>query len=333
MLWLYIILGIIGFFIIIFIISYLIAKKLHNSFFSGHFNNDTRIRFYTKEEFGLEFSSLEIKVENDTMKGGLYNYKDYDNTKIFVVLHGMWSGVDAYMQDIEYICKKGYQVLAMNYVGTNDSTGNLVGLGNSLRCADYILNYIKSNNELKDKDIYVYGHSWGGFATSNIPYYHNDIKGICALAPFISITNCMKGLLPKPLWFIIPAYLLIEYHKTKKYSLANSYKSLKDFKGNIVIIHSKNDKTVDFKYNTYKLQKKLKNANFIIVNKDHCPQYSDNAVMVGREYMNSISKMTEDEKTSYMLNFDFHSMGELDNEVLDRAFKFLLNSEVQDGRE
>lgn len=334
MLWLYIILGILGFFIILCIIAYLIAKKLHKSFFSGHYYNDTRITYYTKEEFNLEFTPLEIPVDNEVMKGGLYNYKEYDNQKIFVVLHGMWSGVDAYMQDIAYICKKGYQVLAVNYLGTNDSTGSLTGLGNSLRCADYIMNYIKSNDELKNRDIYVYGHSWGGFATSNIPYYHKDIKGICALAPFISIKGCMEGLLPKPLWFIIPAYLWIEYRKTKKYSLCNTYKSLMDFKGNSVIIHSVNDKTVNFKYNTYKLQKKLSNTHFLVVtDKDHCPQYSTLAVEVGRKYMKAISSMSEEEKTEYMKTFDFHSMGELDVPLLDKAFELLLNPEVQDGRE
>lgn len=333
MLWLYIILGIFAFLCIYFIIAFLIAKKLHKSFFSGHFYNDSRIRFYNKEEFGLEFTPVEIKVDNSIIRGGLYNYKEYDSTKLFIVNHGMWSGVSAYIQDVEYFCKKGYQVLAMNYEGTNESDGNLVGLGNSLRCVDHIVKYVKSNPELNTRDIYVYGHSWGGFATSNIPYYHKDIKGILAISPFISIKSCMKGLLPKALWFIIPVYMLIEYSKTKGYSRANSYKSLKNFKGNVVIIHSENDNLVKFKYNTYKLQKKLPHASFLIEKeKDHCPQYTHQAIQITRKYLEDLKGMTEEEKTKYMEGFDFHAMGALDCELLDKALKLLLTPEVQDGK-
>ena len=325
MLWLYIILGILAFLLIFAIVAYAIAKKLHKAFFIGHYYDDTRINYYTKEEFGLDFSPVEINMEDSILKGGLYSYPNYDKTKIFVVFHGMWSGVAAYVQDIEYICHKGYQVLAMNYEGTNDSTGNLRGLANSLRCADAIIKYVKENPLLKEREIYVYGHSWGGFAATNIPYYYKDIKGVLALAPFISISSCMKGMLPKGLWFIIPFYKIIEYGKTKKYSKANAITSLADFKGNVVIIHSTNDKVVKFKYNTNMLKKKLSNLNYIIVDdKDHCPQYSINAVAVGRKFMEETSKMGEKEKTEYMKGFDFHSMGALDNSLLDKAFGLLL---------
>ena len=325
MVWLYIILGILAFLVIFAIVSFAIAKKLHKAFFGGNYKDDTRISYYTKEEFNLEFKEVEIKLEDSTLTGGLYNYHSYDKTKIFVVFHGMWSGVSAYIQDIEYICSKGYQVLAMNYEGTNNSTGSLRGLANSLRCADSIINYVKTNEELKNREIYVYGHSWGGFAASNIPYFHKDIKGVIALAPFISISSCMKGMLPKGLWFIIPFYKIIEYGKTKKYSKANSITSLADFKGNVVIIHSTNDKVVKFKYNTNMLKKKLSNVSYIIVDdKDHCPQYSINAVAVGRKFMEETSKMSEEEKTEYMKGFDFHSMGALDKNLLDKAFGLLL---------
>lgn len=334
MYWLYIILGLFGLFLLYFIISYVISKKLHNAFFSGHYYDDKRINYYNKEEYGLLFKSLEINVEGSIIRGGLYNYSSYDNSKIFIVCHGMWSGVSAYMQDVEFFCKRGYQVLAMNYEGTNNSDGNLNGLGNSLRCLDYIINYVKNNDELNNRDIYVYGHSWGGFATLNIPYYHKDIKGILSISPFISIKQCMKGLLPKGLWFIIPVYKLIELNKTKKYSLANAYKSLSKFKGNIVILHSRNDKVVKFKYNTNKLMKKLNNASYLIVDdRDHNPHYSLSSVLALREYSEKVSKMSQEEATLFMKTVNFHSLGELDYDLLDKALKLLLNGEISDGRE
>ena len=88
--------------------------------------------------------------------------------------------------------------------------------------------FVLENEELKNKDIYVVGHSWGGFATVNIPYYHKDIKGILAIAPFYSINSCMKGLLSKPLWILLPFFDFIEKKLCGKYAKANALKTLKD---------------------------------------------------------------------------------------------------------
>ena len=330
MLWLYIILGVIFVFILLLISLYIIAKKLHNKLFQHRYQNDPRIRYYTKEEFNLGFKSVEIKLEDEILRGGLYFYPDYDEKKIFILNHGMWSGVDSYIQDIEYFASKGYLVLAMNYEGTLESSGkNIRGLSNSLRCVDYIVKYVKENEELKNKDIYVVGHSWGGFATVNIPYYHKDIKGILAIAPFYNVNSCMKGFLPKPLWISLPFYDLIERKLCGKYAKANALKTLKEFKGNIVILHSENDKMVKFKYNTNMLMKQnLKNASFLIFkDKDHNPHYSYSALECFNKFFREISSLSEEDKTEYMKNTDFHKMGELDKEVLDKALKLLLKEE------
>ena len=72
------------------------------------------------------------------------------------------------------------------------------------------------------------------------------------------------------------------------------------------------------------LKQRLPKFNYILVDdKDHCPQYSIDAVEVGRKFMEATSKMSEEEKTEYMKNFDFHSMGALDNKLLDKAFLLL----------
>ena len=324
----YIVLGVISFLVLICIILFIISLNVHKKLFSNRFKSDSRISFYNKEEFGLNSKPIEISMGEVALRGAIYSYPNYKSDSIFVYCHGMWSGIPEYMQDIEFFCKNGYPVLAIEYEGTNDSSGkNIRGLSNSLRCIDKAIDYIESDSKLKDKKIYVAGHSWGGFAASNIVKYHKNIKGIIAISPFISIKNCYKGLLNKALWCLIPFLYLIDLVKCGKYAKSNTIKSLKEFKGNIVILHSKNDRIVKFKYNTLLLMnnKNIK-ANYIIVDdKNHHPHYSKEALALLNEYEEKLRFLkTEEERTNYMKTVNFHKLGELDYEVLTKALNLLI---------
>lgn len=335
MLWLYIILGVFCFFIVIGIIGFFYVLKLHKNLFGNRYSNDTRINYFKKEEFNLEEEPVEVNMEGITLRGGLFYYSDIKTNNLLVLNHGMWSSIDAYMQDIAYYAKKGFLVIAINHEGVESSDGkNIKCLANSLKCLDYVLRYVKSNPRFKDYNLYVVGHSWGGFATINITSYHNDIKGIFAISPFISVKACMKGLFPKALWPFIPLFLLIEKHYASLYSKANALKGLKDFKGNIVIMHSRNDNIVKFRYNTGMLVKKhINNISYIIVeDRDHNPYYTYESIMATRKFQNDIKGLSNSEKDLFMKNTDFHKLGYLDEELLDKAVKLLLNGEVKDGK-
>lgn len=335
MMWLYIILAFLGLFIIYVILGFVIAIKLHKSFFYNRYKDDSRINYFTKEEFNLISEDITVPMDNIKLRGGLFYYPNYDSKKLIILNHGMWSSITAYIQDIAYFAKKGYQVLAINHEGVESSDGKSIrGLANSLRCLDNVINYVKSTDRFKDLDLYVVGHSWGGFAASNITKYHKDIKGILAISPFISVNNCLKGFFPKIIWFSIPFFLILEKIYCKKYYNANAYKSLKDFKGNIVIIHSKNDNIVKFLYNTNVLIKKKLNASFLIYdNRDHCPHYTMDSILLTRKFNEEVKKIDPKEVDDYMRNTDFHKLGYIDEEVLDKAVSLLISCEVSNGRE
>ena len=321
--------------IIFIVISFIIASKLHNGLFKARYKDDSRINYFTKEEFNLLSEDIEVPMDNITLRGGLFYYPNYDTKKLIILNHGMWSSISAYMQDIAYFAKNGYQVLAINHEGVESSDGkNIRGLANSLRCLDNVIKYVKKTDRFKDLDLYVVGHSWGGFAAANIALYHKDLKGVLAISPFISVKDCLKGFFPKSIWFTIPFFLLLEKIYCKKYSKANAYKALKDFKGNIVIIHSENDNIVKFMYNTNVLMKKKINASFLIYdNRDHCPHYTMDSILLTRKFNEEVKKIDPKEVDDYMRNTDFHKLGYIDEEVLDKAVSLLTGCEVSNGRE
>ena len=115
--------------------------------------------------------------------------------------------------------------------------------------------------KLKNKDIYVVGHSWGGFATSNIAALHPDIKGVVPMSPVISVSELTKGLLPKWMGFMAYLFKFIDSLKCGKYSYFNAIKSLNNYKGKVLFIHSIDDEMVKIDYSTNLVKEKCKNKN------------------------------------------------------------------------
>ena len=69
---------------------------------------------------------------------------------------------------------------------------------------------------------------------------------------------------------------------------------------------------------------KFKDIESIISdNKYHNPNYSDKAISIMLEYSTKTKELKNEELKNYKKNFDYHTMGELDNEVMDKIILFL----------
>lgn len=319
--------------ILLFIIVLFLAVVLnfHNKMFKHRCAIDPLVKNYTSEEFNLSYKPFEVEYKNEYIRGNIYSYPKDKYEGLILYLHGMWSTHNSYMQDIEYFARNGYLVLGIDYLGTGMSTGKtLKGFGSSLLCADACINAIKQDTILSKYDLTVIGHSWGGYAASNIAHYHKDIKNVVALAPFSSISCLIKGTIPKPLWLITPFFLLVDYINCQKYSLNKSYKTINETNVKTLILHSKDDKVVNYKYNTKVVEEKCKNKNakFIIVDgKNHQPYYSLRATNLLRDYYIKTRELALDEEKlkSYKTNTDYHALGELDLDIMNEILSFIKN--------
>ena len=325
MLFLYIFLGVLAVFLIA---CFVIAKISHNQFFNYHYEADPDIPLYTAEEFNVSKDKVEFKEGKNTLRGYLYHKGEYDDNKIIIYAHGMFSNHNSYLQDICYLAEKGYLVLGFNYLGVSDSDGkNLKGFGSSIEGVDAAIKYIKSNDELKNKDIYVVGHSWGGFAACNIVKFHPEIKGIAALAPFVSTYSIVKNTLPKQIRFITPMVVLIDDICCGKYSRCNSIKSLNSYKGKALLIQSTDDYIIDYNKSGIGLIKNKttnKNINYLTEeNKGHQPHYTIEGVKLMREFEAKARTLRGEELKEYKGQCDFHKMGELDPRVMDKIVEMI----------
>ncbi len=317
MIYLFIILGII---VVLLIITGFI---IHNIAFGKRYEANPLVKLYTKEEFNLNATPLEIKYKKEIIRGNLYNYNDFDTNKLIIYCHGMWSNHNSYLQDIEYFCKNNLLVFGFDYIGVSSSSGkNIKGLGNSLKSLDIVVNYFEK--KYPNKEIYVVGHSWGGFATTNIIALHPNIKGIIAMSPFISIYSCINKFVPKGLRFLTPFLYLADISKNGKYSLLKTKNSLKSNKGKVLFLASIDDPMVPYENNTGYIKKLYPNLNYIIVNnKGHNPNYKEEAVKKLQKFQNDIKAVPSDKITEFMNSINFHELGELDTSVMDKLIEFI----------
>lgn len=319
-----ILLIIVGVLVGLFVLLLLILTICHNKMFASRYTVDPDVTYYKKEEFNMNMDPVEFKVDNDTLRGGVY-YHDFEEYKgLIVFCHGMFSSIHSYMQDIAYLSSKGYKILAINYTGIDSSDGkNYRGFGQSLKCIDYAVRYAKENAQLKNYDISVVGHSWGGFAALNIQKYHNDIKKAVAIAPFVSTRLLLKSYIPKIFYFVLPAFVLIDSMKCGGYSFANAIKVLKN-KENVMIVKSKNDHMVKYELNAKKLlDSNNKIASIINDNRLHNPHYTQESVNLLAEYSKKLNELSSEERKELKRNTDFHKLGELDQEVMDKIVAFI----------
>ena len=326
----YIIISIIGFIILSSIISGIIGvfisiRKFHKSMFDKRYMPDPRISFYTKEEFNLEAAKIEAYVDNQKIVGYLYHNEIYDKNKLIIFCHGMFSSKESYMQDIGYIANKGFLVLGFDYLGTNESEGKLLGFGNCLLSTDAIMKYIKSNDKLKDKDIYVIGHSWGTFAAGNIIKLYPEIKGCVLLAPMTNIKLITKTMSSKSIHMFLPLFLNYDNKKSGGYSKYDICDSLKDYNGKVLVIQSLSDPVIPSNIGIDRIKEELKdkdNIKYIYPeNRLHNPEYTKDAVKYYAEFVKNTKTLNEEELTEYMKTCNFHKMGELDPIIMDECIK------------
>ncbi len=315
-----------GIILLLFSISLIIYYKA----FGKRWDPDGIIKYYSIDDYNnLKSDDVSIKTKKGLLRGKKYYYL-YDNYKgIIIFSHGMWGSHRAYIQEIEILAKNRYYVLAIDAYGTELSDGKAIkGLGNSLFVLDEAIKYTKMY--YNPEDIYVMGHSWGGYAALNISNIHSDINKIIIMSPFISVKAILKIFIPKFLYICIPFLLLFDYINFGKYSLYNGKRSIKNTNIKTLILHSKDDLVIPYNKSSYLLEK-INNKNvsyYILDGKNHNPDYKDSSILYAKECMKKINEIKdEDLKLAYKKSIDYHKMGEIDNNVFNVILEFL-NGEV-----
>lgn len=298
--------------------------------------DDTETVFYfsAKDFPGLKAEPHSFKSSmGHELKGYFYEYGNAKQDRLIVFDHGFGGGHQAYMKEIELICKNGYRVFSYDHTGCMQSGGeNPNGLAQSLCDLNDCISMLKAEGYADGRKISVIGHSWGGFSTLNISALHPDISHIVAIAGFVSVSDMVSTFFDGIMKGYRAPVMALERQSNPTFVKYNAVESLKASKTKALLIYSENDHLC--KRNHYDILKagldSCDNVSFLFVeNKGHNPNYTEDAVKYLNEFVSARTKLlrkkslTDKEKADFVSSFDWERMTEQDKAVWDKILAHL----------
>ncbi len=181
-----IIIIIISLFLLFSIISFVVIKKVFDDMFArvevGKYSAYLR---YEDVEEDYERELMSFPSGKNQLQGYLYGA---ENTKgIVLISHGMGGMAESYMAETVYFVNHGYQVFAFDNTGCAGSEGkNSIGVPQSVIDLDAALTFMEGEQRFAGLPVFLYGHSWGGYAVTAIHHFDHDIAASVSVAGFNS---------------------------------------------------------------------------------------------------------------------------------------------------
>ncbi len=166
------------------VVSVVICGKVYDEQFTRSEAPDWRIRA------GLHYGITDPRYPRETVaipSDGLtlngYLFGGDNTTGLVVFCHGMGGGVEYYLPEICALVDRGWQVLACDFRGSMTSPGESTrGIPQSVVDLDNILAWVEENERFDGMQICLAGHSWGGYAVTNILNEDHDIAAVVSFA-------------------------------------------------------------------------------------------------------------------------------------------------------
>lgn len=238
----------------------LAAKAAYDAFFKRYEKRNINEVFgefdYSRVEHRLPRATFFFPSGRWKLQG--YFYPCRGAKGMVVVCHGMHAGADDYIPFIEYFVRNGYAVFTYDCEGTYASEGDsTVGMCTPLVNLDHALTYIKNNKQLSQYPLFLFGHSWGGYAATSVLSIHKNIRGCSAVAPFNSGYTLLleKGeqytaLFSDMLKMDFPKEFLNTYQSLlfRDYTKYDAVKGINSTNIPVYIAHGKRDFVISFNY-------------------------------------------------------------------------------------
>ena len=268
------------------------------------------------------------------LQGYFYFYGDKRADRFVIFDHGVGGGHDSYVKEIERLARHGYTVFSYDHTGCKESEGeNIVGFSQSVNDLDHAVKALRATDEYKSAALSVVGHSWGGFATLNIPKLHPDIESCVALSGFIGVKRMLEQQFSGLLKCYRKAIFDYEAQQNPTYALMDARQSLSDTATRVLVIHSADDPVVRCEYHFDTLQAALSNPNVAFLQVDgkaHNPNYTTAAVKLLGEMTSDMTRgikeksfATEKDMIAFRDRWNWDAITEQDEELWQTILDFL----------
>ncbi len=217
----------------------------------------------SKKEFRPIIKDLEGKISKitihteDKIKLNCWEINPHCFEQYIIVCHGNSQNLNSCQEIYSQIHKKGYGVLAFEYRGYADNSGNTTEKG-LYKDAETALNYLK-NKGIKENKIGVFGYSLGGAVATDLASKHN-LNCVILMSTFTNAKElCKDGVNYLELKLPPKVKKAIDKIPNALIPIGSDYssdKKIASIKSPIAFIHSVNDKAIPIKHS----QKLAENA-------------------------------------------------------------------------
>lgn len=291
-------------------------------------------KFFTQSDFeGLNKKDIcFLSKQGNTLRGGIYYYKENSDCLV-IFCHGIGEGLAQYMREIELLANYGFEVLAYDNTGCNTSDGqDIIGLSQGLSDLISCVDYVSTSGILKGRKVYVVGHSWEGYAASNINNFRR-VNKVVSISGFISVKTMICQMLKGVAALFRSSILNCEKANNPECFNSSAIDALNKKDSKALLIHSLDDNFVSAKKNTLYLQEKITNPNvkFIITDKKgHNPNYTFDGVSYMTEVFSALNSKvksgelkTPADKKDFLKDVDWWKMTNQDQQIFSSIIEFL----------
>ena len=323
---------------------YIVVGRLYKKIFYKRTETDPFLMFHYEDYPGLirEDSSF-TSNHYQRLQGYFYHYKNYDQNKVIIFAHGYGNGHARYLDLIEYLCRNGFLVYSYDVTSFDESEGEGIdSFPQAIIDLSFAIKHIKGEARTKNSNIYLVGHSMGGYAVGcNLNIYH-DIDKAVILSGFNQSGELIKAQGEK--WAGESAPDFVKYVDSyEKYFYPNYYQmtvvdGLKNSKNTkAIFVHSKDDNTVLYDQSMGQYIKNFKDDKRVelityknrghgtIYYSDKGRKYFEEQHKLYKKYCKSAGNITKLDKINYL---DEHLdkkiwLDMLDHNLLDDIINFL----------
>ena len=165
-------------------VSLVVVQFLFNDIFQR-----TAPRKYTASlrygDVAEEYSREEVSFLSGGNRLAGHLYGDGNPAGLVVISHGLGGGEESYLPEALTFVDHGYQVLCYSNTGCWDSQGkNSVGLSQSLLDLDAALTWAEGERRFDSLPVFLYGHSWGGYAAAAILHFDHHVTASASVSGF-----------------------------------------------------------------------------------------------------------------------------------------------------
>ena len=217
-------------------------------------------RFETQSGLELSVGDFDIlQVENITFESNvtLAGYKYSKNIEsplgVVIISHGLGGGGhNKFLPYIDALTSCGYLVFSYDAQGNDNSEGkDTGGFPQGIIDLDNAINYVQSVTEYKNLPIMLFGHSWGAYSVGSVLNMHPEVSAAVMVSGFDESEELLSHYPRKavgPATDLLLPYVTL-YEKLKfgsEYTDITVTSGIKSTQANVLIAHSKDDKTVPY---------------------------------------------------------------------------------------